>query len=96
MNSTQVTHVAPAPAQDMRPRIRLAYMGVGEHTGVSRYRLSGTVAVLYADNLWQELERMVYSSRYPNTRDAVRRSITLGSTCIPRTGTPARASVVVF
>lgn len=65
--------------QDMRPRIRIAYIGKGVGRGIEKYRIQGTVAVLYSDNIWQELERMAYSSRYPNTRDAVRRSITLGA-----------------
>lgn len=94
MNSTQAAHAA----QDMRPRIRLAYIGTSKHSGVSSYRLQGTVAVLHSDALWQELERMVYSERYVNTRDAVRRSITLGAAQAthvqPRT--PARAIAAVF
>lgn len=69
-----------AAEQDMRPRIRIAYAGVADFTGEHRYRISGTAAgAISSSNLWQELERMVHSSKYPNTRDAVRRSITLGS-----------------
>lgn len=76
MNSTQEA------AGDMRPRIRIAYAGMGMGRGIKKYRIVGTVAVFYSDTLWKELERMLYSDRYPNTRDALRRSIRLGCSAL--------------